>query len=75
MGAEPGSVYGQQGTMKDILGRCLKKIDVQVRTLSGVNILPCNATFVLLLYTYLLGPDIIVSVPCASCVCTITGVY
>ncbi len=36
MGAEPGSVYGQTGTMKDVLARCLKKTNVQVCTLPNV---------------------------------------
>ncbi len=34
MGTEPRSVYGQKGTMKDVLARCLKKTEAQVCTLS-----------------------------------------
>ncbi len=32
MGTEPESVYGQKGTMQDVLVRCLKKTEAQVRT-------------------------------------------
>jgi hypothetical protein len=45
MGTAPGSVYGQKGTMKDILARCLKKTNVQVCTLFNVCVMryphPC----------------------------------
>jgi hypothetical protein len=75
MGAELSSVYGQKWTMKDVLARCLEKTDVQVCTLSNVYILLRNATFALLLHTYLLWLTIIVSSPCTNCVCIITGVY
>jgi hypothetical protein len=43
MQAEPGSVYGHKGTMKDVLARCLKKIDVQVRTLPSIYILQISS--------------------------------
>ncbi len=75
MGAEPGSEYGQKGTMKDVHARCLKKTDVQVCTLSNVHILFRNETSALWLPMYLLWPTIIVSSPRTSCVCIITGVY
>jgi hypothetical protein len=45
MGTELGSVYGQKGTMKDVLARCLKKTNVQVCTLFNVCVMsypqPC----------------------------------
>ncbi len=75
MGTELSSVYAQQGTMKDVLARCLKKTSVQVCTLSCVYILFCNATLMLLLHTYLLWPTTIVSPSCTSCVYIITGIY
>jgi hypothetical protein len=78
MGAGPGSVCGQKGTMKDVFARCLKRADVQVCTLTIVYILFCNcdihalATYVPLLLrstiTVLLHLQII-------CDCIITGVY
>ncbi len=34
MGTEPELVYGQKGTMKDVIVRCLKKTKAQVCTLS-----------------------------------------
>jgi hypothetical protein len=61
MGAELSSVYAQKGTMKDVLARCLKRTDVQLCTLSRVYVLFYNATFTLLLHTYLLWPAIVVS--------------
>jgi hypothetical protein len=54
MGAEPGSVCGQKGTMKDVFARCLKRADVQVCTLI-VYILFCNANPILA--TYGVCPD------------------
>ncbi len=65
----PWSTYSQG------LARCLKKTDVQVCTLSSVYVLFCNATFTLLLHTYV--PSVTSShlLPCTSCVCVITGVY
>jgi hypothetical protein len=42
MGAGPGSVCGQKGTMKDVFARCLKRADVQECTLTSVYTLFCN---------------------------------
>jgi hypothetical protein len=75
MGAEPGSVYGQKGTMKDVLARCLKKADVQVCTLTSVCICSVIAIFTLLLHTYLLMTNNCCPLMCTSCDCIITGVY
>jgi hypothetical protein len=36
MGAGPCSVCGQKGTMKDVFARCLKRVNVQVCTLTSV---------------------------------------
>ncbi len=78
MGAGPGSICGQKGTMKDVFARCLKRVDVHVCTLTIVYI-NCSAiakstpyyicTFLLLRSTIL--------VPCMYmiCDCIITGVY
>jgi hypothetical protein len=45
MGAGPGSVCGQKGTMKDVFARCLKRAVVQVCTLTSVYILFCNCKY------------------------------
>ncbi len=39
-GQELGSVYTQNGAMKDVLARCYKKTDVQVCTLTMMHCCP-----------------------------------
>ncbi len=75
MGAEPGSVCGQKGTMKDVFARCLKRADFQVCTLI-VYMLFYNAY--LSLTTYVPFFTINNHVPLHGqvfCDCIRTGVY
>ncbi len=72
MGAEQGSVYGQKGTIKDVLARCLKKADVQVCTLTSVYILFCNCNIhaLAIVHTYLLMTN-----NCRPLTCTSLWLY
>jgi hypothetical protein len=53
LGAGPGSVCGQKGTMKDVFARCLKRADVQVCTLTFVYLLFRSSNIHALLHSYL----------------------
>jgi hypothetical protein len=55
MGAELSSVYAQEGTMKVVFARCLKKTDVQVCTFFSVLNIYCSVMQIialLILRTY-----------------------
>jgi hypothetical protein len=76
MVAEPGSVCGQKGTMKDIFARCLKRADVQVCTLSCVYInLPCKSILATYVPFFVTINDCHPLARMSFCDCIITGVY
>ncbi len=77
MGAGPGSVCGQKGTMKDVFARCLKRTDVQVCTLTLCIYRSVIAISTSLLHMYLsFTINNYLPLACTSfCDCIITGVY
>jgi hypothetical protein len=75
MGAGPGSVCGQKGTMKDVFARCLKRSDVQVYTLTSVTV-TANIHALTAYVPFFLRSTIVVLLHVqVFCDCIITGVY